>query len=160
MPEYKIFVTTDASDTGSGAILAFGPTYELARPVAYESRSFKGAELNYLVHEKELLAIVRALAKWWSELLGYQFEVWTDHRTLEHLNTQRNLSRHQARWMELMSQYDATIHYLPGDKNCAADALSCLPDPALTTIAALLNPKGTWKIKTRFELEDAILEEI
>jgi hypothetical protein len=58
MPEYKIFVMTDASDTGSGAILAFGPMYELACPVTYESHSFKGAELNYPVHEKELLAIV------------------------------------------------------------------------------------------------------
>lgn len=37
MPDSKIFVTTDASDTGSGAILSFGPTYELARPVAYDS---------------------------------------------------------------------------------------------------------------------------
>lgn len=58
MPEHKIFVTTDASDTGSSAILSFGKSYETARPVAYESRSFKGAELNYPVHEKELLAII------------------------------------------------------------------------------------------------------
>jgi hypothetical protein len=89
MPEHKIFITTDASDTGSGAILVFGPTYELAHPVTYESCSFKGAELNYPVHEKELLAIICALAKWRSELLGYQFQVWTDHWTLEHFNTQQ-----------------------------------------------------------------------
>ena len=93
MPSHKIFVTTDASDTGSGAVLSFGPSYETARPVAYDSRAFKGAELNYPVHEKELLAIIRALAKWRTDLLGYQFEVWTDHRTLEHFNTQRDLSR-------------------------------------------------------------------
>lgn len=64
MPSHKIFVTTDASDTGSGAILSFGPSYELARPVAYDSQSFKGAELNYPVHEKELLAIIPTLSKW------------------------------------------------------------------------------------------------
>ena len=93
MPKHKIFVTTDASDTGSGAVLSFGPSHEQARPVAYDSRSFKGAELNYPVHEKELLAIVRALSKWCTELLGYQFEVWTDHRTLEHFKSQRDLSR-------------------------------------------------------------------
>ena len=58
MPRFKIFVTTDASDTGSGAVLSFGQTYETARPVAYDSRTFKGAELNYPVHEKELLAII------------------------------------------------------------------------------------------------------
>ena len=75
MPGHKIFVTTDASDTGSGTLLAFGPTYETARPVAYDSRAFKGAELNYPVHEKELLAIIQALAKWRTDLLGYTFQV-------------------------------------------------------------------------------------
>ena len=139
MPSHKIFVTTDASDTGSGAVLSFGPSYETARPVAYDSRAFKGAELIYPVHEKELLAIIRALAKWRTDLLGYQFEVWTDHRTLEHFNTQRDLSRRQARWMEFMSHYDATIHYIPGEKNCAADALSRLPDPPLRAVASMMN---------------------
>ena len=58
MPKYKIFVTTDASDFGSGAVLSFSPTYDKARPVAYDSHTFKGAELNYPVHEKEQLAII------------------------------------------------------------------------------------------------------
>jgi hypothetical protein len=160
MPGHKIFVTTDASDFGSGAVLAFGPTYETARPVAYDSRAFKGAELNYPVHEKELLAIIRALAKWRTDLLGYSFEVWTDHRTLEHFGTQRDLSRRQARWMEFLSHYDATIHYLPGEKNCAADALSRLPDPSLSTIASIFATTQNRKIRSRFELEDAILDEI
>ena len=46
MPEYEIFVITDTSDTGSGGILLFGPSYKLARLVAYDSWSFKGAKLN------------------------------------------------------------------------------------------------------------------
>jgi RNase H-like domain found in reverse transcriptase len=58
-PDYKIFVTTDASDTGSGTILSFGKTYDTTCPVAYDSCSFKGVKLNYPVHEKELLAIIR-----------------------------------------------------------------------------------------------------
>lgn len=45
--ENKIFVTTDASDVRSGALLSFGPTWETARPVAFDSMTFKGAELNY-----------------------------------------------------------------------------------------------------------------
>ena len=160
MPQYKIYVTTDASDTGSGAVLSFGPTYELSKPVAYDSRAFKGAELNYPVHEKELLAIIRALAKWRTDLLGYTFQVWTDHRTLEHFGTQRDLSRRQARWMEFMSQYDATIHYLPGEKNCAADALSRLPDPPLRVVASIMSASRVQKIRSRFELEDALLQDI
>lgn len=160
MPNSKIFVTTDASDYGSGAVLAFGPSYESARPVAYDSRSFKGAELNYPVHEKELLAIIRALTKWRTELLGHTFEVWTDHRTLEHLNTQRDLSRRQARWLELLSQFDAKIRYLPGDKNCVADALSRLPDTNIVTVASIVTNNTQRSIHTRFELEDALLAEI
>ncbi len=40
--------------------------------------------------------------------------------------------------MEFLSQYDATIHYFPGDKNTVADALSCLPEATLPTIAAII----------------------
>src|SRR6266404_8258756 len=97
---YKIFVTMDASNTGSGAILAFGPTYELTRPVAYDLRSFKGVELNYPVHEKELLAIIRALKKWHAEILGHPIQVWTDHHTLQHFPMQCDLLRRQARCVE------------------------------------------------------------
>ena len=58
---------------------------------------------------------------------GFSFFIYTDHKTLENLNTQKDLSRRQARWMELMSQYDAKIVYIKGDDNCVADALSQLP---------------------------------
>jgi hypothetical protein len=160
MPEYKIYVTTDASDLGSGAVLAFGPTYETAKLVAYDSRSFKGAELNYPIHEKELLAIVRALGKWRTDLLGHKFEVWTDHRTLEHFNTQRDLSRRQVRWVEFLSQYDATIHYLPGERNTVADALSRVPDSGISVIAPILARKRGQQIHSRLQLEDCILDEI
>jgi hypothetical protein len=47
LPEYKIYVTTDASDTCSGAVLSFGTSWESARPVAFDSSTFKDAELNY-----------------------------------------------------------------------------------------------------------------
>jgi hypothetical protein len=94
------------------------------------------------------------------DLLGYTFEVWTDHKTLEHFNTQRDLSRRQAHWMEFLSQYDASIHYLPGNQNTVTDALSRLPDTEMTTIVSIFAQTRGRKIRTRFELEDAILDEI
>jgi len=128
LPEYKIYVTTDASDLGSGAVLSFGKTWESARPVAFESMTFKGAQLNYPVHEKEMLAIIRALTKWRVDLLGVPFLVYTDHKTLENFHLQRDLSRRQARWMEFMSQYNVKIVYVKGEDNTVADALSrCQP---------------------------------
>jgi hypothetical protein len=82
------------------------------------------AELNYPVHEKELLAIIRALKKWHVELLGTHVQILTDHRTLQNFTTQRDLLRRQARWAEYLSQYDFSITYIKGHDNCVADALS------------------------------------
>ena len=86
--------------------------------------TFKGTQLNYLVHEKKMLAIIRALMKWRVDLLGIPFLVYTDHKTLENFHIQWDLSWRQARWMEFMSQYDAKIVYVKGEDNTVADALS------------------------------------
>jgi hypothetical protein len=85
MEDNKVFVTCDASNWQTGAQLSFGPTWELAPPVAFNSMQLKGPKKNYPVHEKEMLAIIRALKKWRSDLLGIPIYVYTDHRTLETL---------------------------------------------------------------------------
>jgi KaiC/GvpD/RAD55 family RecA-like ATPase len=131
-PELKIFVTTDASESATGAVLSFGKTWETARPVAFESMTLKGAELNYPVHEKELLAILRALRKWKVDLLGSEFLVYTDHKTLLNFNTQKELSRRQARWMEELAIYDCKFVYVKGEDNTVADSLSRYPFPIVT----------------------------
>jgi len=92
LPEYKIFVTTDASDKCLGAVLSFGINWESAQPVAFDSMTFKGAKLNYLVHEKELLVVIHALKKCQVDLLGSPFFIYTDHKTLENFTTQKDLS--------------------------------------------------------------------
>jgi RNase H-like domain found in reverse transcriptase/Reverse transcriptase (RNA-dependent DNA polymerase)/Integrase zinc binding domain len=125
--ENNIFVTCDTSDWRMGATLSFGPTWETAHPVAFDSMQLKAAEKNYPVHEKELLAVIRALKKWCSDLLGTHFYVYTDHRTLENFDTQKDLSRRQLRWQEFLSQYDLTMTYIHGEDNTIADALSWLP---------------------------------
>lgn len=61
MGNNKIFVTCDASDTHTGVVLSYGLTWELTRPVAFDSMALKDAQLNYPVHKKELLAIICVL---------------------------------------------------------------------------------------------------
>jgi len=124
----RIFVTCDSSDWRTGAVLSFGETWETARPVAFDSQQLNSAQLNYPVHEKELLAIIRALTKWRVDLLGSEILIYTDHRTLEAFNGQRNLSRRQCRWQEFLAQYDYKIIYIKGEDNTVADVLSCLPN--------------------------------
>ncbi len=123
----KIFLTCDASDFCTGAVLSWGLTWETVQPVAYNSIQLTGVQLNYPVHEKELLAIICGLKKWRSDLLGSHVEVFTDHHTLEKFEGQKDLSCRQARWLEVMSQFEMTISYIKGEDNCIADALSCLP---------------------------------
>ena len=60
----KIFMTCNASDWNTGACLSFRETWETTWPVAYNSMQLGPAEKNYPIHEKELLAVVRALKKW------------------------------------------------------------------------------------------------
>lgn len=86
--------------------------------------TFKGAELNYPVHENEMLAIIHALQKWHADLVGVPFVIYTDHKTLENFNAQQDLSRQQAQWIEFMSQYNCKIVYVKGADNGAADVLS------------------------------------
>ena len=65
------------------------------------------AELNYDIHDKEMLAIIRALQEWRAELGGLQtmepFSVYSDHRALEYFMSTKKLSARQARWAELLS---------------------------------------------------------
>lgn len=124
----KIFLTTDASDRRTGAVLSFGETWETARPVAFDSYQLNSAERNYPVHEKELLAIIKAMKKWRTSLLNVHFDVMTDHRTLEYFQAQNDMSRRQARWSMYMADFDHEIHYIKGEDNPVADALSRLPD--------------------------------
>ena len=135
----KIFITCNASDWRIGATLSFSLTWETACLVAFNSLQLKPAEKNYPVHEKELLAIIHALKKWCSDLLGTHFYIYTDHHTLENFDTQKDLSHRQLRWQEFMLQYDLTITYICGEDNTIADALSrlppnCFPDEMLPMV--------------------------
>jgi hypothetical protein len=124
--ENKIYVTADASDWCTRATLSFRTSWESAHLVAFDSLQLKGTEKNYPVHEKELLAIICALKKSRSDLLGTHFYVYTDHCTLENFDTQKDLSCCQLRWQEFLSQYDMTVTYIHGEDNTVADALSRL----------------------------------
>lgn len=95
--------------------------------IAYYSRTLKGAELNYTVTEKEALAIVTALTLWRVFILGRKLTVLTDHKALSFLQTYKLLSSRLSRWVLLIQEYSAHIHYCKGSDNVVADALSRYP---------------------------------
>jgi hypothetical protein len=129
--ENRVFVMCDTSDWKTSTTLSIRTSWELARPITFDSMKLKGPEKNYPIHEKEMLAIIRALKKWRSDLLGIPIMVYTNHQTLQNFDTQQDLSQHQLQWQEFLSQYDITIVYILGEDNTVVDALSHIPDRAL-----------------------------
>jgi len=145
-------VTTDASDCTIGAVLT-----QNKKPVAYESRKMNEHEINYAIHEKEALAIVHALRTWRVYLEGQKFIVYTDHHSLQFLESQKNITRRQARWLELLQNFDFKIQYIKGKSNVVADALSRRPH--LNTISTLqLDEKLIESIKEKYKTSSWIQE--
>ena len=85
-------------------------------PIAYRSQSLSPVERNYEIHDRELLAIMRALEDWHQSLLGATcpFEVWTDHRNLTYFKKAQKLNRRQARWHTELQEYDFQLIHKPG----------------------------------------------
>ncbi|GJJ75505.1 hypothetical protein EMPS_07863 [Entomortierella parvispora] len=127
-PDLLTFVETDASGLAIGAVLLQTDREGNTHPIAFTSRKMQSAERNYPVHEQELLAVIHALRTWRYYLDGTKFSVHTDHATLRHFPTQPKLTRRQARWMELLQEYDFDFKYKRGVDNIVPDALSRRPD--------------------------------
>ncbi|GJS30598.1 retrotransposon protein, putative, ty3-gypsy subclass [Tanacetum coccineum] len=92
--------------------------------IAYASRQLKPYEVNYPTHDLELAAVVFALKIWRHYLYGESCDIFTDHKSLKYIFTQRELNMRQRRWLELLKDYDTNIQYHPGKANVVADALS------------------------------------
>ncbi|GAA5997935.1 hypothetical protein JCM11641_005979, partial [Rhodosporidiobolus odoratus] len=120
-----IWLMTDASQRGVGAVLLQGKDWKTALPCRVYSRQYIAAEKNYPTHEQELLAVVAALKAWRIDLLGCRFRILTNHDTLKHFQTQATLSKRQARWTEVLADYDYVLSYVPGEQNAVADSMSC-----------------------------------
>ena len=82
------------------------------RVVAYASRQLRLNEVRYPTHDLELAAIVFALKTWRHFLLGERFTLYTDHKSLKYLFSQKDLNMRQQRWLEFLASYDLDIQYL------------------------------------------------
>ncbi|KAA3480760.1 DNA/RNA polymerases superfamily protein [Gossypium australe] len=118
-PGKEFVVYNDASLNGLGCVLM-----QEGKVIAYASRQLKPHTKNYSTHDLELAAIVFALKIWRHHLYGEKCRVFTDHKSLNYLITQKELNLRQRRWLELIKDYELVIDYHPGKENMVADALS------------------------------------
>ena len=95
-----VIIETDALDFVLRAVLSQKDEENRLRPVAFHSRKFQPAEINYEIHDKELLAVVDAFKHWrrYCEGATHQVQVYSDHQNLEYFTTTKVLNLRQARW--------------------------------------------------------------
>lgn len=116
-------VECDASDNGIGAILS-----QDGQPIEFLSKLLAPKHQVLSVYDKEMLAVIFAVQKWRSYLMGHQFKILTDHQTLKYFLDQRITTPTQQRWLLKLLGYNYTLEYRPGTSNAVADALSRRPE--------------------------------
>ncbi|KAJ9541044.1 hypothetical protein OSB04_027550 [Centaurea solstitialis] len=124
-------IYSDASKSGLGCVLM-----QHGRVIAYASRQLKSYEVNYPTHDLELAAVIFALKIWRHYLYGETCDIFTDHKSLKYIFTQKDLNMRQRRWLELLKDYDVRIQYHPGKANVVADALSRKSSGSISSLIA------------------------
>ncbi|KAA8517098.1 hypothetical protein F0562_017391 [Nyssa sinensis] len=94
-----------------------------ARKTFY-NQALQGKNLLLSTYEKEILALVLAVQKWRPYLLGQQFLVRTDQRSLKYLWDQKITTTAQQKWLYKLMGFDFVIEYKKGKENIVADSLS------------------------------------
>jgi hypothetical protein len=112
-------VYCDASHLGLGCVLM-----QEGKVIDYASRQLRKHEKKYPTHDLELAVVVHALNIWMHYMIGNKCKIFTDHKSLKYIFTQKELNLRQRRCLELIKDYDLEIQYHPGKANVVADALS------------------------------------
>lgn len=145
-PNKQYYLQTDASNIALGGQLYQYDEDNQIAVVAFTSRTFKGAEVNYNTTEKELLGIVHCLKKFRVYLLGRRFTIVTDNKALTFLHSFRITSARMTRWILGIQEYDFDIIHCKGTENIVADTLSRNPADMEHNYARIAEQQGDWEI--------------
>ena len=131
-------IMTDASDYALGAVL--GQRVD-NKPfvIYYASRTLNDAQKNYTTTEKELLAVVFALDKFQTYILGSPVTIFTDHSALKYLLTKKDAKPRLIRWILLLQEFNINIKDKKGVENVVADHLSRLSSSPSSNVSLPLD---------------------
>ncbi|GFW65186.1 retrovirus-related Pol polyprotein from transposon 17.6 [Trichonephila clavipes] len=124
---------TDASQQGYGAVLLQEAEDGKLHPVQYMSQKTTPTEEKYSSYELEVLAVVNALKKFRTYLLGNHFKIITDCSAFQKTMDKKDLVTRVARWILLLEEYDYEIVHRSGQRMQHVDALSRYPVTIITS---------------------------
>ena len=121
LPDFSVpfAIETDACANGVGAVLV-----QQGHPLAFISKALGPRTMGLSTYEKEYLAILVAVEQWRHYLQYGEFLIFTDQRSLIHLNKQCLHTPWQQKVFTKLLGLQYRIVYKPGSTNRAADALS------------------------------------
>ncbi|XP_058757457.1 uncharacterized protein LOC131630720 [Vicia villosa] len=121
LPDFtkKFIIETDASGVAIGAVLS-----QDGHPIAFFSRKMCPRMQAASVYVREMFAVTEAVKKWRQYLIGQQFHIYTDQKSLRNLLLQRIQTPEQQKWASKLQGFNFEIFYKPGKSNLVADALS------------------------------------
>jgi len=112
----------DASDYAVGAVLSQRKN-KFFHAIYYASKVLNENQVNYSTTEKELLAVIFALEKFRSYLIGSKVIVFTNHAALKYLLTKGDSKPRLLRWILLLQEFDLEIRDKKVVENVVADHL-------------------------------------
>lgn len=126
-PHRPIYIYTDASLRGIGAVLKQPQEDGEEKPVAYFSKKLNEVQKKKKAIYLECLAIKECVRYWQHLLMGKKFIIFSDHKPLENLNIKSRTDEELGDLTYYLSQYDLEIKYKQGKYNIEADCLSRNP---------------------------------
>lgn len=150
-PKLPIYIFTDASKEGVGAILKQPQKDNTLKPVFYFSKKLTASQKNKRAIFLECLAIKESILYWQYYLMGYKFTIFSDHKPLENFNIKKSQDPEMLPILNFISNFDFNIIYNPGKNNTEADSLSRNP-----VLEENYNNESTIKIVNFVSLDDVI----
>ena len=110
-------IMCDASDYAIGAVLGQREDKK-AFVIYYASKTLDSTQANYTTTEKEFLAVVFALEKFRSYIVGSPVTIFTDHAALKYLISKQDTKPRLTRWILLCQEFNLTIKDKKGGREC------------------------------------------
>jgi len=121
----QAILKTDALNYVKGEILSQYNDEKVLHLMTFYSKSMILAEINYHIYDKKLLVIIRCFEHWRLKLkcIELLIQMFIDHQTLKIFMKNKQLSRWQVNYLNILSKFNFQIIFRSGKMNTKVDAL-------------------------------------